>query len=50
MFEKVPESTPNMRGFAPVWFRQMRGHSLHCVIFGKFQRDFQTANRQPSQV
>ena len=29
MFQKVPESTPNMRGFAPFWFRQARGHSLH---------------------
>jgi len=26
MFQKVPESTPNMRGFAPFWFRQIRGH------------------------
>jgi len=29
MFQEVPESTPNMRGFAPFWFRQIRGHSLH---------------------
>jgi len=55
MFQKIPESTPNMRGFARFWFRQISGHSLHlqharCVIFGKFQRDFQTANREPCQV
>ena len=29
MFQKVPEATPNMRGFVPFWFRQMRGHSVH---------------------
>ena len=29
MFQKVPETTPNMRGFAPFWFRQIWGHNLH---------------------
>ena len=29
MFQKVPASTPNMRGFARFWFRQIRSHSLH---------------------
>jgi len=29
MFQKVPERTPSMRGYAFFWFRQIRGDSLH---------------------
>jgi len=29
MFHKVPETTPIMRSFAPFWFHQISGHSLH---------------------
>jgi len=29
MLQKVPESASNMLGFAPSWFRQIRGRSLH---------------------
>ena len=28
MFQKVSKSTSNVRGFAPFWFFQIRGHSL----------------------
>jgi len=49
MFQKVPESTPNMRGFAPFWFRQIRGHSLYYSTQDvRFSASFKEIFKQPT--